>query len=36
MRVLSCMESLSYALELSIRVFGEVSNKVLALLQNKY
>ena len=36
MRVLSCMESLSYALELSIRVFEEVSNKVLALLQNKY
>jgi len=36
MRVLSFMESLSYALELSIRVFGREGNKVLALLQNKY
>jgi len=26
------MESLSFALETSIRVFGEVGNKVLALL----
>jgi len=29
------MESLSFALELSIRVFGRVGNKVLALLSNK-
>jgi len=36
MRVFRFMESLSIALEISIRVFGRVGNKVVALLSNKY
>ena len=36
MRVFRFMESLSFALKPSIRVFGRVGNKVLALLSNKY